>query len=77
MDHDDHQMRVRLPLDVMQALREATKESGRSLNAEILMRLRRSFKGSPDTEGLETRIKEMEAEMTRVRKEIGRLIGDG
>jgi predicted transcriptional regulator len=38
-------LNVRLPDDLRRRLDEAVKESGRSLNAEIVWRLRRSFDG--------------------------------
>lgn len=52
VDVEDHLMRVRLPPDVMQSLRAAVKESGRSLNGEILVRLRQSLETSPIEERL-------------------------
>lgn len=57
MDDDDHMMRVRLPADMMQALRAAIKVSGRSINGEILVRLRQSLETSP----IEDRVSALEA----------------
>lgn len=68
MDDEDHLMRVRLPPDVMQSLRAAVKESGRSLNGEILVRLRQSLEASTIPERLDALEKEVfDSEMSNER----------
>jgi predicted HicB family RNase H-like nuclease len=44
---------LRLPLNLHQRLRAVAVDNGRSLNAEIIQRLRRSFEDISTAEGVE------------------------
>lgn len=43
MSREDPQMKIRLPVDLKEQVELAAAEAGRSLNAEIVERLRRTF----------------------------------
>lgn len=45
MAREDHQMRIRVPADLEVQIRIAAGQNGRSMNAEIIHRLERSFDG--------------------------------
>lgn len=48
MSRDDAQMKLRMPESLREAIREAAERSGRSMNAEIVMRLEQSLSAIPD-----------------------------
>lgn len=50
MSREDPQMKIRLPADLKDQIEAAAKDSGRSMNAEIVARLEGSFSESSDTE---------------------------
>ncbi|MEX2952583.1 Arc family DNA-binding protein [Serratia fonticola] len=43
MSREDPQLRIRLPIELKEKVEESAKESGRSMNAEIVQRLDASF----------------------------------
>ncbi|WP_291585768.1 Arc family DNA-binding protein [Comamonas sp. UBA7528] len=43
MSREDPQMKIRLPADLKDQIEAASKQSGRSMNAEIVARLEKSF----------------------------------
>lgn len=47
MSREDPQMKIRLPADLKDQIEAASKQSGRSMNAEILARLQSSFDLAP------------------------------
>jgi len=50
MSRDDPQMKIRLPLTLKDKIEAAAKNSGRSMNAEIVARLGASFRGVDTTD---------------------------
>lgn len=46
MSREDPQMKIRLPADLKDQIEAAAKDSGRSMNAEIVVRLQDSFAGA-------------------------------
>lgn len=48
MSREDPQMKIRLPADLKEEIEAAAKQSGRSMNAEIVARLEGSFGLKPD-----------------------------
>ncbi len=47
MSREDPQMKIRLPADLKDRIEAASKEAGRSMNAEIVTRLEGSFATTP------------------------------
>lgn len=52
MSREDPQMKIRLPADLKDQIEAAAKDSGRSMNAEIVARLEQSFGIKPDVSRL-------------------------
>ncbi|MDH0900737.1 Arc family DNA-binding protein [Comamonas aquatica] len=50
MSREDPQMKIRLPADLKDQIEAAAKDSGRSMNAEIVARLERTFAAHPSTD---------------------------
>lgn len=48
MSREDPQMKIRLPADLKDQIETSSKQSGRSMNAEIVARLQESFNPSPN-----------------------------
>lgn len=44
MSREDPQLKVRLPAELKSLIEQSAKSAGRSLNAEIVLRLERSFR---------------------------------
>lgn len=57
MSREDPQMKIRLPADLKEQIEAASKNSGRSMNAEIVARLQHSF-SLPDLSGKTRRLTE-------------------
>ncbi|MBB2775722.1 UNVERIFIED_ORG: hypothetical protein HNP28_001010 [Comamonas terrigena] len=53
MSREDPQMKIRLPADLKDQIEAAAKDSGRSMNAEIVARLEESLKHSGAQKGAE------------------------
>ena len=49
MNEDIQKTALRLPRELHTAIHESAKKSGRTMNAEIVYRLQKSFYASPDT----------------------------
>ena len=58
MSREDPQMKIRLPVDLKDSIEQASKEAGRSMNAEIVARLENSFLEKP---GVATSTRELMA----------------
>lgn len=67
MSREDPQMKIRLPADLKDQIDAAAKQSGRSMNAEIVARLENSFGTSPE-------LKSNTSEATKLLDELVALI---
>lgn len=60
MSKEHHQMRIRLPLELKEIIDETAKQSGRTMNSEIVYRLEASFMREQMTDDLVPAKKAME-----------------
>lgn len=67
---DFFRTQIRIPADLHRALKEATEESGRSLNAEIVARLNDSFRTEDTFERFNLMSVTLDEKLEKVRKEI-------
>lgn len=65
--------RLRLPEDLKSQIEASAKANGRSMNAEVLSRLERSFDLDDGLTALADRVEELEAISTEQSKQIERL----
>ncbi|WP_421862501.1 Arc family DNA-binding protein [Marinobacter adhaerens] len=70
---DFYRTQIRIPADLHRALKEATEESGRSLNAEIVARLNDSFRAEETLERFNVMSVTLDEKLEKVRKEIDQM----
>lgn len=70
---DDHRHNLRLPTDLKKKLAHSAVDSGRSMNAEILARLSKSFDPSP-MQAIETLLRNMLTLDDKERAEVAALL---
>jgi len=84
MSREDPQMKIRLPADLKDQIETAAKDSGRSMNAEIVARLERSFKVFAEAEANmigtatltdHTELGDMIKKLNQLEKDIRLIIG--
>lgn len=74
MSREDPQMKIRLPADLKDSIEAAAKELGRSMNAEIVARLKSTENGYIDADGTN---KMLNQEIEHLTKEIRQLRSSG
>lgn len=67
---DFFRTQIRIPADLHRALKDATEDSGRSLNAEIVARLSESFRSAEVLERVSSMSAELDRKLEGVRKEM-------
>ena len=70
MSREDPQMKIRLPADLKDQIEAAAKAAGRSMNAEIVARLERSFTADKEVEQIAF---ESGFEAAMLREDVARL----
>lgn len=70
MTREDPQMKIRLPQDLKTLIEATAGDSGRSLNAEIVARLQRSFEAGADAVQLEIVVEALKAENKSLQAQV-------
>lgn len=74
MSREDPQMKIRLPADLKDQIEAASKQSGRSMNAEIVARLEQSFKQGEEEFDHAFRSAVLEDELKSLEARLGKKI---
>lgn len=70
---DFYRTQIRIPADLHRALKDATEETGRSLNAEIVARLNDSFRSDETLERFNIMSVTLDEKLEKVKREIDQM----
>lgn len=70
MARTDPQVNFRIPAELKDKLDEAAKENGRTLTAELILRLEMTFENDDQVQDLQERVNQLEDESKRLEKNL-------